>query len=284
MSHASPARRRLLASSAAKVRSGEATVTCAPRRTASPACAGPPRHATGRSPSALEHELGSAACRPVPSRPFDSTSTPRSGGNPVLERSRARPAATATGPPCRAGRRPSKRRSSTVTTLDAVRELDAGKVGAVGAAEAELARLLGRAAAELDGGPGAGQQRRDGGAPAAGADHDGVADRLQAAEPLPLQRDARPHAVGDLLRGRLAGLAVERAGEAQRAAAADGHAARADAPAPADVLGADDRDRDDRRAGLERQPPDAALGLAERARGARACPRGRCRPRRPARG
>ncbi len=33
----------------------------------------------------------------------------------------------------------------------------------------------------------------------------------------------------------------------------------------ADVLGADHRDRDDRRAGLEREPADAALGLAERA-------------------
>ena len=41
---------------------------------------------------------------------------------------------------------------------------------------------------------------------------------------------------------------------------------RADAPALADVLGADQRDRDDRRAGLQREAADTALGAPERAR------------------
>ena len=53
--------------------------------------------------------------------------------------------------------------------------------------------------------------------------------------------------------------------EAQRAPGADPDLVRPDPPAAADGLGADHGDRDDRRAGLERQPADAALGLAERA-------------------
>src|SRR3989442_12770341 len=59
-------------------------------------------------------------------------------------------------------------------------------------------------------------------------------------------------------------LAVERPGKRERATAADGHAAGANAPTLANSLGAEDRDRHDRRTGLELEPADAALGLAER--------------------
>ncbi len=49
-------------------------------------------------------------------------------------------------------------------------------------------------------------------------------------------------------------------------------------------LGAGDRDRHDGRAGLQRQPPDAAARLVQRARRGGACPRGRSRRSRRARG
>ena len=57
--------------------------------------------------------------------------------------------------------------------------------------------------------------------------------------------------------------------EVQRGADAHADLVRADAEALADRLGAVDRDRHDGRSRLEREAPDAALGLAERA-GARA--------------
>ena len=73
-------------------------------------------------------------------------------------------------------------------------------------------------------------------------------------------------------------------GKRQRAAAADGHAARADAPAAADVLGARGS-RPGRSGRRSRAPAGRRRASARRAgRGARACPRGRCRPRRRARG
>src|SRR5439155_15478187 len=50
------------------------------------------------------------------------------------------------------------------------------------------------------------------------------------------------------------------------AAAADPHLAGVDAPSAADVLRAQDGNGDDRRAGLECQPADTALRLAERSR------------------
>ena len=53
--------------------------------------------------------------------------------------------------------------------------------------------------------------------------------------------------------------------ERQRPARADADLVRADPPAPADRLGADHGDGDDRRAGLERQAPDPAPRAAERA-------------------
>ena len=63
--------------------------------------------------------------------------------------------------------------------------------------------------------------------------------------------------------------------EAQRAPGADADLVRADAPAAADRLGADDGDRDDGRAGLQREAADAALAARRARRAACACPRGR---------
>ena len=72
--------------------------------------------------------------------------------------------------------------------------------------------------------------------------------------------------------------------EAQRAAGADPDLVRADPPAAADVLGADHGDGDDGRAGLEREPADAALAACRASRGGSACPRGRSARCRRARG
>ena len=58
-------------------------------------------------------------------------------------------------------------------------------------------RLLLGAGAELDLEAAAGEQHGDRGAPAAGADHRRLAQRRQAAEPLPLQLDVGPDPVGD---------------------------------------------------------------------------------------
>ncbi len=58
---------------------------------------------------------------------------------------------------------------------------------------------------------------------------------------------------------------------------------RADAPAAAHVLGAEHSGRQDRRAGLQRQPPDPAPRRRPGCRGGSACPRETCRPCRRAR-
>src|SRR5204862_2389644 len=125
------------------------------------------------------------------------------------------------------------------------------------------AGLLAGARAELDVDAGAGELDRQAGAPRARAEDRNAADRGDAAEPLPLQLDTRPdplrHRAGELRR-RLVDLR-----EAQRAAGADADLVRPDAPAAADLLGAEDGDRDHGRAGLERQAADAALGAPERA-------------------
>ena len=54
-------------------------------------------------------------------------------------------------------------------------------------------------------------------------------------------------------------------GKRSGAPAADADAVRPDPPAAAHRLGPEHRDRHDRRPGLERQPPDAAMGIPERA-------------------
>ena len=142
-------------------------------------------------------------------------------------------------------------------------QLDAGQVAVVARVLAERRGLLGGAAAEVDLEPGAGEADGEARAPRAGADDRRAADRRQPAEPLPLEHHARPDPIGDRAGERRRWRLDER--EAQRAAGADPHLVRADPPAAADRLGADHRDRDDRRAGLEREPADAALGRAERA-------------------
>ena len=147
--------------------------------------------------------------------------------------------------------------------LDRVRQHDAGQVVVVDARLLDLRGLVGGAAAELDLEPGAGEHGRDRGAPRAGADDGGAAQRRQPAEPLPLEHHAGPDAVGDRGGERARRACDEREGE--RRADADADLVRPDAPALADRLGADHRDRDDGRAGLEREPADAAARAAERA-------------------
>ena len=143
-------------------------------------------------------------------------------------------------------------------------QLDVAEVALVAARDGELGGLLGRAAGEVDLDAGPGERDGHARAPRPGAQDCGATDRRQPAQPLPLQRDARPDALGD--RGGEVPAGLLDAREGQRAADADAHLVRADAPAAADGLGADDGDGHDRHAGLEREAPDAALGLAERAR------------------
>jgi hypothetical protein len=125
-------------------------------------------------------------------------------------------------------------------------------------------RLLVGAGAELDLEPAAREQDGDRGAPAPRPDHRGLAQRRQAAEPLPLQLDVRPDALG-YRRGER-GRRPLGAREGQRLARPQLHLARPDPPAAADLVGSVDGDWEDRRAGLEREPPDAALRSPEGAR------------------
>jgi hypothetical protein len=123
------------------------------------------------------------------------------------------------------------------------------------------------AGAEVDLEPGARERHREARAPRVGADDGGAADARRAAQPLPLQLDAGPDAIGHRGGQVAAGLGHLRKGQGR--AGADADLVRADAPAPAHGLRADDGDGDHGDAGLEREAPDAALGTSERA-GARA--------------
>ena len=82
---------------------------------------------------------------------------------------------------------------------------------------------------------------------------------LRPAEPLPLQADARPDAVGHA-RGERGRGSSRRSGTCIGRPALQPHLAGADAPAPAHLFGADDRDRRHGSARFKRQPPDAAPG------------------------
>src|SRR6185503_16319262 len=144
---------------------------------------------------------------------------------------------------------------------DAVGELDARQAIVVPPAAGNPFGLLAAAAAELDFEPGARQQAGECGAHRAGADDRSGAQCRQAAEPLVLKLDAGPDARGDLARQVRRGLLDAR--EGQRTAAPDAHLERPDQEPAADSLGAVDRYRDDWRSGLEREPADAALRLAE---------------------
>src|SRR5665213_608148 len=85
---------------------------------------------------------------------------------------------------------------------------------------------------------------------------------LGTAEPVPLQADAGPDALGD--RHGEAGRGLLHRGEAQSATDADAYLARAHPPAAADVLGAEYRDRHHGHAGLERQATHPAVRIAKR--------------------
>ena len=147
---------------------------------------------------------------------------------------------------------------------DVLGQLDAVQVALVAAQPDQRLGLLAGAAAEVDLEAGAGEHDRDRGAPRAGADDGGAAQRRQAAEPLPLEHHVGPDAVGDGGGELRRGVLDLREGE--RAADADADLVRADAPPLADRLGADDRHGDDGRAGLQREPADAAARAPERAR------------------
>ena len=116
MSHSTPrARGSSPASSAAKMRSSEATVTRRAAATASTACAGPPRHATGRlAECARATQLArerAVAARPGP---WSARAPRRPRGCRSRDRARAPPGARGTAPPGRPGRRSSESTSSAV--------------------------------------------------------------------------------------------------------------------------------------------------------------------------
>ena len=142
-------------------------------------------------------------------------------------------------------------------------ELYSGEVALVAARFADVRGLLGRAAPHVD--VEARPREDDGqrGPPRAGADDRHAADGGHAAEPLPLELDARPDPVGH--RGRQRRRRPVDPRERQRPASPDPNLVRAEDEPLADSLAAEDRDRDDGGAGLEREPPDAALRPAERA-------------------
>ena len=144
-----------------------------------------------------------------------------------------------------------------------VGQFDARQMVVVDAAGRERMRLLARVRAQLDVEPRPRQQHRQACAGGAATDDRRAPDRRHAAEPLPLEHHHRPDPVGDRAGERRRGVLDLR--EVEGSPGPDAHLARPDPPAPADVLGADDRNRDDRRAGLERQAPDAPPGPAERA-------------------
>ena len=124
----------------------------------------------------------------------------RASGRPCARRSRRRR---------RAGRRTARRARTRSTPgeldlahgldVDGAVELDARAGSARSRAPAaERLGLRGGAAAELHLEPGAREHDGGGGAHRAGAHHGGRAQRRQAAEPLPLELDARPDPLGHL--------------------------------------------------------------------------------------
>ena len=205
-----------------------------------------------------------AACRAAARGPWTATSTPARCGIRLAvrgEHGRQRRAPARRGRRGR-GRRARARRRAGPDRARAARRR-AGSARSSRAARQRLG-LLARAAAEVDLEPGAGERDGEAGAPRAGADDRGAADRRQAAEPLPLQHHARPDAVGHgrgQRRARASSTCGKRSGRPARMRTLCGRMRQP----RADRLGADHRDRDDRRAGLQREPADAALGLAERA-------------------
>ena len=101
------------------------------------------------------------------------------------------------------------------------RQLDPGQVVGVGALLADALGLIRTAAPELNVKAGPRQQGREGGAHRPGADDGRGAQRRQAAEPLPLELDARPDPLADLGRETLRRLVHAGEGERTPAAHAD---------------------------------------------------------------
>ena len=165
--------------------------------------------------------------------------------------------------------------STRAADRDVLRRGTPGQVVVVLALGADLGGLLLGAGAELDVEPAASEQHGHRGAPAPGADHRGLAQRRQPAEPLPLELDVRPDPAGD-------GRGERRATDARSAGTSSGcptrsFTLRGRIRQPRRTCStAVHRDRDDRGAGLQRQPSDAAPRRPERAATGCGCPRGRC--------
>ena len=146
--------------------------------------------------------------------PFEVTSTALR--SPTARRSRRPPQAGC----CRERRAPPGRRRRTRSPAPSWARSPgrapprAGRGGS--RARRAGARLRRGAAAELDLEPGAGEHRRDRGAHRAGADDGGRAQRRQAAEPLPLELDAGPDALGHLAGQERRRVVDARVGERRR--------------------------------------------------------------------
>ena len=160
--------------------------------------------------------------------------------------------------------------------VDRLVELEAGQVARVLAAGAERLRLRGGPAAELDLDARAREHRRGGRAHRARADDGGGAQRRQAAEPLPLELDARPDALGDLAGEERRRLVHAREGE--RGPAADVDLGRLDPPAAAGALRV--RSRRSARPACRSGGPGARrrASAAPATPSGSGCPRGRSRP------
>ena len=116
-----------------------ATVTAAPARTASPAWAGPPRHATGRSPDAVQDEprRGRPGRCDEALREHEHADVPRAW---LRTRTRAPRRVPGTGTARHTRSTSSQRSSDGDLDLHPCGQLDPGQVGIVHAGQADLAR------------------------------------------------------------------------------------------------------------------------------------------------
>ena len=138
----------------------------------------------------------------------------------------------------------------------------ARQVALVDAGGGNLARLLGAARTKFNSDAGSRQRNREARPPAASSDDSNAAQRHSSAKPLPLHLNAGPDALSDRPRELVRGVFNLR--EGKRRAGADGHLARVDLPAAANVLGPDHCHGNDRRAALQRQAANAAARVAKR--------------------
>ena len=132
---------------------------------------------------------------------------------------------------------------------DCLVKLDARQVALVDAGGINLARLLSAARSKFNRDAGARQRNCEARPPAASANNCHPPQRHRSAEPLPLHLNAGPDALSDRLGELVRGVFDLR--ECQRRAGADGHLARVDLPAAANVLSSNHGDGNDRRSTLQ---------------------------------